>query len=65
MPRSGRRRASAIAYADGFVTATVLLHIAGIGSGSLAHRPTGAIAVRAAGIVTAMAGVAFLSARIA
>jgi len=52
--------ADAIAYSLGFVIATGLLHLAGIGFGTLARWPAGRIAVRAVGGAIALAGVAFL-----
>ncbi|CAH1661057.1 Protein HupE [Chelatococcus asaccharovorans] len=51
----------AVSYALGFVIATGLLHLCGIGFGSLARWPAGRIAVRAAGVLIAIAGGAFLS----
>lgn len=59
------RDASALAYAAGFVVATGLLHAGGIGLGLLARWPTGTVAVRAAGVLIAAAGVAFLGAKLA
>ena len=50
----------AVAYSVGFVVATGLLHIAGIGFGAIAHWPAGRIAVRMAGGAIAIAGVMFL-----
>jgi urease accessory protein len=52
--------ADAVAYSLGFVIATGLLHLAGIGFGTLARWPAGRIAVRAVGGAIALAGVAFL-----
>jgi urease accessory protein len=52
--------ANPYAYAVGFVVATGLLHLAGISFGTLADRPQGLLAVRAAGLVIAAVGVAFL-----
>ena len=52
--------ANPYAYAVGFVSATGLLHLGGIAFGSLAHRPWGTYAVRAAGLVIAAVGAAFL-----
>jgi len=52
--------ANALAYALGFVIATGLLHLAGIGFGLLAQYPPGRIAVRAAGGAIAVAGLVFL-----
>jgi urease accessory protein len=52
--------ANALAYALGFVIATGLLHLAGIGFGLLAQYPRGRIAVRAAGGAIAVAGLVFL-----
>ena len=52
--------ADAVAYSFGFVIATGLLHLAGIAVGLLAQRPAGRYAVRAAGGVIALAGIAFL-----
>jgi urease accessory protein len=51
----------AVAYSVGFVVATGLLHLSGIGLGLLAHWPAGRIAVRAAGGVIALVGIGFLS----
>jgi urease accessory protein len=51
----------AVAFSVGFVAATGLLHLAGIGFGLLARWPVGRLAVRAAGGAIALAGVAFLS----
>jgi urease accessory protein len=52
--------ANALAYALGFVIATGLLHLAGIGFGLLTKYPNGRRAVRAAGGAIAIAGVVFL-----
>jgi len=52
--------ANALAYALGFVVATGLLHLAGIGFGLLTQFPRGRMAVRAAGGAIAMAGLVFL-----
>ncbi len=52
--------ADPVAYAIGFVTATGLLHLAGIALGLLVRWPAGRIAVRAAGGAIAAAGVVFL-----
>jgi urease accessory protein len=52
--------ADAVAYSLGFVIATGLLHLAGIGFGLLAQWPAGRIAVRAAGSLIAVAGLVFL-----
>jgi urease accessory protein len=53
--------ADAVAYSLGFVIATGLLHLAGIGFGLLARWPAGRLAVRAAGGAIALVGLAFLS----
>lgn len=53
--------ADPIAYAVGFVIATGLLHLAGIGIGFFSNRPWGAWAVRGAGAVVAAVGAAFLA----
>lgn len=53
--------ASPYAYALGFVVATGLLHLAGIAFGTFANRPWGNYAVRAAGVVIAAVGAAFLT----
>ena len=53
--------ASPLTYSAGFVVATGLLHVAGIGIGSLVRWPAGRIAVRAVGAAIALAGVAFLT----
>jgi urease accessory protein len=50
----------ALSFSVGFVVATGVLHLAGIGIGLLARWPAGRIAVRAAGGAIALAGVAFL-----
>jgi urease accessory protein len=52
--------ANALAYALGFVIATGLLHLAGIGFGLLTQYPGGRLAVRTAGGAIAIAGVFFL-----
>jgi urease accessory protein len=52
--------ADAVAYSIGFVIATGLLHLAGIGFGLLARYPAGRLAVRAAGSLIAIAGLVFL-----
>jgi urease accessory protein len=52
--------ANALAYALGFVIATGLLHLAGIGFGLLTRYPGGRLAVRAAGGAIAIAGLVFL-----
>ncbi|SLN60323.1 HupE / UreJ protein [Pseudoruegeria aquimaris] len=52
---------NAFAYAIGFVISTGLLHLIGIAFGLLVSRPGGRIAVRAAGGVISLAGVAFLT----
>jgi len=52
--------ADALAYSLGFVIATGLLHLAGIGFGWLAQWPQGRMAVRAAGSAIALAGLVFL-----
>jgi urease accessory protein len=53
--------ANPLAYAVGFVVATGLLHLAGIGLGLLAALPAGRVAVRAAGAIVAVIGLAFLT----
>jgi urease accessory protein len=53
--------ASPIAYAIGFVIATGLLHLCGIGFGLLSRSTTGRYAVQAAGAAIAAVGVAFLT----
>src|SRR5215470_9188099 len=52
--------ADPIAYSMGFVVATGMLHVSGIAFGGLSHWPAGRVAVRAAGAVIALIGVAFL-----
>jgi urease accessory protein len=52
--------ADALAYSTGFVMATGLLHLAGIGFGLLSRWPVGATAVRTAGALIAAAGAFFL-----
>lgn len=51
----------AFAYAVGFVMSTGMLHLIGIGFGLLIRWPAGRIAVRGAGGVIALAGLAFLT----
>jgi urease accessory protein len=53
--------ANPFAYAVGFVVATGLLHISGIGFGLLVRWPSGKVAVQAGGALIALAGVAFLT----
>jgi urease accessory protein len=53
--------ADIVAYSMGFVIATGLLHLAGIGIGSLARWRAGRVAVRIAGAAIALAGIVFLS----
>ncbi|QDG77699.1 HupE/UreJ family protein [Labrenzia sp. PHM005] len=53
--------ANAFAYAVGFVIATGLLHLVGIGFGHLIKWPAGRVAVRGAGGIISLAGVAFLA----
>lgn len=52
--------ASAIAYSIGFVAATGLLHLTGIGIGSLNRWTAGALVLRGAGALVAVGGAAFL-----
>jgi urease accessory protein len=52
--------ANAVAYAAGFVMATGALHLCGIAFGLLARWPAGRLAVRGAGGVIALIGVAYL-----
>lgn len=52
--------AAPLGYAAGFVLATALLHVLGMGAGQLALRAAAPWAVRMAGAATAMAGTAFL-----
>lgn len=53
--------ANPYAYAVGFVVATGMLHMAGIAFGYLTKLPWGTYAVRAAGVVIAAVGGAFLT----
>jgi urease accessory protein len=53
--------ANAFAFAVGFVIATGLLHLIGIAFGVLAKWPAGRVAVRSAGGLISLAGVAFLT----
>ncbi len=53
--------ANPFAFAVGFVIATGLLHVVGIGFGLLTRWPAGSMAVRAGGAAIALAGVAFLT----
>jgi urease accessory protein len=52
--------ADPIGYAVGFVLATGLLHVCGIGIGLINNRPGGVIATRLLGGIVAASGVAFL-----
>ena len=52
---------NAFAYAAGFVISTGLLHLAGIAFGLLVKWPVGRLAVRGAGGVISLAGIAFLT----
>jgi urease accessory protein len=52
--------ASPLTYAIGFVISTGLLHLCGIGFGTLTKWPAGVIAVRAGGAVIAVIGALFL-----
>lgn len=52
---------NAVSYALGFVIATGLLHLCGIAFGLLARWPAGKVAVRAAGVLIAVAGGAYLT----
>ncbi|WP_415184065.1 HupE/UreJ family protein [Phaeovulum sp.] len=52
---------NAFAFAIGFVVATGLLHLIGIAFGLLVKRPGGRIAIRGAGGLISLAGVAFLT----
>jgi urease accessory protein len=54
--------ADAAAYSAGFVIATGMLHLSGIGLGLAARWPDGRVAVRLAGAAIAAAGVMFLRA---
>jgi urease accessory protein len=51
--------ADPIGYSAGFVFATGLLHVVGIGIGVIADRPRGALIVRALGVAIACVGVIF------
>jgi urease accessory protein len=53
--------ASAFGYAGGFLMATTLLHLAGLGFGYVAGVQNGAVLTRAAGVVIAITGAAFLA----
>ena len=52
--------ADPVTYALGFLLATCLLHLAGIGLGRLSRWPAGRLAVRSVGATIASAGIAFL-----
>jgi len=52
--------ADAVAFTVGFVIATGLLHVAGIGIGVLARWPRGLAAIRASGLMVALAGCYFV-----
>lgn len=56
--------ADPIGYSVGFVLATGLLHVAGIGIGVLKDRPGGVIATRGLGALIALSGVYFLHAAV-
>ena len=53
--------ADPVGYAVGFVLATGLLHVAGIGIGLLNNRPGGVVVTRSLGALVAAAGVYFLA----
>jgi urease accessory protein len=53
--------ADAIAFSMGFVIATGMLHLTGIGFGALSRWPAGRIAVRVAGVVIAAIGFGYLT----
>ncbi|MBX3582858.1 MAG: HupE/UreJ family protein [Rhizobiaceae bacterium] len=57
MPQSS----NALSFAIGFVVATGMLHLCGVGFGFLARWPVGALVVRAAGALIAFAGGAYLT----
>ena len=52
--------ANAVAFSAGFVIATGLLHLTGIAFGLLTRWPAGRLAVRGAGGVVALVGLAYL-----
>jgi urease accessory protein len=52
--------ASPLVFSLGFVIATGLLHVCGIAFGLLVRWPAGRVAVRAAGVLIALIGLAFL-----
>lgn len=52
--------ANPFGYAIGFVVATSLLHLAGIGLGALTSLPLGAVVIRGLGGLIALVGAAFL-----
>jgi urease accessory protein len=52
--------ADPVGYSVGFVFATGLLHVIGIGIGVAAERPRGALIVRTLGVAIACSGAAFL-----
>src|SRR2546423_4061999 len=53
--------ANAVAFSAGFVMATGLLHLTGISFGLTTRWPAGKLAVRGAGVVIALTGLAYLS----
>lgn len=55
--------ASPLAYSAGFVVSTGLLHLTGIGLGTLVRWPAGRWAVRGVGALIALVGLAFLVGR--
>lgn len=54
--------ASPVGYGIGFLAATAILHLLGIGFGSIGHLPYGIHALRAAGSAIAVAGIVLLAA---
>jgi urease accessory protein len=52
--------ADALAFTIGFVSATGLLHLAGIGIGSFFRFPVGAVVIRACGLMIAVTGCYFV-----
>jgi urease accessory protein len=51
---------SGLAYSIGFVVATGCLHLIGVALGLVHRWPSGRVALRAAGAIVTLAGVAFL-----
>src|SRR5947208_2822897 len=60
-PALAHTRETAVGFSAGFVIATGLLHLTGISFGLTTRWPAGKLAVRGAGVVIALTGLAYLS----